>query len=139
IWSFPYNMTPASFTNCTSNLYDWFTAFGMILERGLTNTNQGKQHDDGNDKREEEDSDEDQSTSRKRVKGKQKLKTVAMSKKQKQQQQQQKQQKQKQEGLDQKEVQARFISSVAELQFMGFIKPINRKTDHVQRLTWGYI
>ncbi|KAI8147594.1 origin recognition complex subunit 3 N-terminus-domain-containing protein [Fennellomyces sp. T-0311] len=36
-----------------------------------------------------------------------------------------------------KEVQARFIRSVAELQFLGFIKPTQRKTDHVQRLTWS--
>ncbi|RUP49553.1 hypothetical protein BC936DRAFT_142251 [Jimgerdemannia flammicorona] len=31
---------------------------------------------------------------------------------------------------------ARFIRSVAELQFLGFVKPTNRKTDHVVRLTW---
>lgn len=32
---------------------------------------------------------------------------------------------------------ARFIQAVSELQFLGFIKPTLRKTDHVQRLTWG--
>ena len=32
---------------------------------------------------------------------------------------------------------ARFIQSVSEMQFLGFIKPTQRKTDHVQRLTWG--
>ncbi|KAI8377134.1 origin recognition complex subunit 3 N-terminus-domain-containing protein [Choanephora cucurbitarum] len=37
------------------------------------------------------------------------------------------------------EVQARFIRSVAELQFLGFIKPTQRKTDHVIRLTWSNI
>ncbi|RCH88666.1 Origin recognition complex subunit 3 [Rhizopus stolonifer] len=37
------------------------------------------------------------------------------------------------------EVQARFIRSVAELQFLGFIKPTQRKTDHVLRLTWSNI
>eukprot|EP00118_Oscarella_pearsei_P020371 m.220549 g.220549 ORF g.220549 m.220549 type:complete len:735 (+) comp39945_c0_seq17:20-2224(+) len=31
---------------------------------------------------------------------------------------------------------SRFIRAVAELQFMGFIKPTKRKTDHVQRMTW---
>ncbi|XP_031567831.1 origin recognition complex subunit 3-like [Actinia tenebrosa] len=35
------------------------------------------------------------------------------------------------------ELQARFIRAVSELQFIGFIKPTKRKTDHVQRLTWG--
>ncbi|XP_032238004.2 origin recognition complex subunit 3 isoform X2 [Nematostella vectensis] len=35
------------------------------------------------------------------------------------------------------QLQARFIRAVSELQFMGFIKPTKRKTDHVQRLTWG--
>ncbi|XP_046552797.1 origin recognition complex subunit 3-like [Haliotis rubra] len=34
-------------------------------------------------------------------------------------------------------LQARFIRSVSELQFLGFIKPTKRKTDHVARLTWG--
>jgi len=32
---------------------------------------------------------------------------------------------------------ARFIQAVSELQFLGFIRPTQRKTDHVQRLTWG--
>ena len=32
---------------------------------------------------------------------------------------------------------ARFIQGVSELQLLGFIKPTQRKTDHVQRLTWG--
>ncbi|KAI9318682.1 origin recognition complex subunit 3 N-terminus-domain-containing protein [Dichotomocladium elegans] len=60
------------------NLYDWFVAFGCILER---------------EKRSDR--------------------------------------------LEEKEVQARFVRSVAELQFLGFIKPTQRKTDHVQRLTWS--
>ncbi|XP_074660295.1 origin recognition complex subunit 3-like [Tubulanus polymorphus] len=34
-------------------------------------------------------------------------------------------------------LQARFIRAVSELQFLGFIKPTKRKTDHVARLTWG--
>lgn len=34
-------------------------------------------------------------------------------------------------------IQARFIQAVSELQFLGFIKPTRRKTDHVARLTWG--
>ncbi|KAK7492009.1 hypothetical protein BaRGS_00016673 [Batillaria attramentaria] len=34
-------------------------------------------------------------------------------------------------------LQARFIQAVSELQFLGFIKPTKRKTDHVARLTWG--
>ncbi|KAI8977503.1 hypothetical protein BDF20DRAFT_875241 [Mycotypha africana] len=41
--------------------------------------------------------------------------------------------------LEENEVQARFIRSVAELQFLGFIKPTQRKTDHVIRLTWSNI
>ncbi|XP_059501264.1 origin recognition complex subunit 3 isoform X2 [Stegostoma tigrinum] len=32
---------------------------------------------------------------------------------------------------------ARFIRAVSELEFLGFIKPTKRKTDHVTRLTWG--
>ncbi|XP_013392318.1 origin recognition complex subunit 3-like [Lingula anatina] len=36
-----------------------------------------------------------------------------------------------------KEIQARFIRAVSELQFLGFIKPTKKKTDHVARLTWG--
>ena len=35
------------------------------------------------------------------------------------------------------ELHARFIQAVSELQFLGFIKPTKRKTDHVARLTWG--
>ncbi|KAG0168293.1 Origin recognition complex subunit 3 [Apophysomyces sp. BC1015] len=62
------------------NLYDWFVAFGCILER------------------------ERRPTSTK---------------------------------IQENEVQARFIRSVAELQFLGFIKPTQRKTDHVVRLTWS--
>ena len=34
-------------------------------------------------------------------------------------------------------LQARFIRAVSELQFLGYIKPTQRKTDHVARLTWG--
>lgn len=34
-------------------------------------------------------------------------------------------------------LQARFARAVAELQFLGFIRPTRRKTDHVARLTWG--
>ncbi|KAJ2082070.1 Origin recognition complex subunit 3 [Coemansia sp. RSA 988] len=37
----------------------------------------------------------------------------------------------------QAEVQARFMRTVEELQFLGFVKPTQRKTDHVLRLTWG--
>ncbi|KAK3089676.1 hypothetical protein FSP39_005541 [Pinctada imbricata] len=36
-----------------------------------------------------------------------------------------------------KELQARFIRAVSELQFLGFVKPTKQKTDHVARLTWG--
>ena len=32
---------------------------------------------------------------------------------------------------------ARFIRAVSELQFLGFVKATKRKTDHVERLTWG--
>ena len=31
---------------------------------------------------------------------------------------------------------ARFSRAVSELQFLGFIKPSKRKTDHVERLTF---
>ncbi|XP_071522018.1 origin recognition complex subunit 3 [Panulirus ornatus] len=36
-----------------------------------------------------------------------------------------------------KKLQARFVQAVSELQFLGFVKPTHRKTDHVARLTWG--
>ncbi|KAI7862220.1 origin recognition complex subunit 3 N-terminus-domain-containing protein [Spinellus fusiger] len=62
------------------NLYDWFVAFGSVLEREKRETS-----------------------------------------------------------LEEDEVQTRFIRSVAELQFLGFIKPTQRKTDHVVRLTWSNI
>ncbi|KAG9062308.1 Origin recognition complex subunit 3 [Linnemannia hyalina] len=89
------------------NMYDWFTAFGMILERG------------------EQPGGVEEPLAKKRAGAKgsrtgSKAKTKASK-------------------LDQKEVQARFISGVAELQFMGFIKSTTRKTDHVMRLTWGNI
>lgn len=32
---------------------------------------------------------------------------------------------------------ARFTQAIAELEFLGFIKSSKRKTDHVNRLTWG--
>ena len=35
------------------------------------------------------------------------------------------------------QLRARFIRAVSELQFLGFVKPTKRKTDHVARLTWG--
>jgi origin recognition complex subunit 3 len=37
------------------------------------------------------------------------------------------------------DLQARFTRAVSELQFLGFIKPSKRKTDHVERLTWGLL
>ncbi|KAF9901848.1 Origin recognition complex subunit 3 [Linnemannia zychae] len=88
------------------NMYDWFTAFGMILERG------------------EKSSSVEEPLAKKRGGRGGKAKTKAGVNTNK---------------LDQKEVQARFISGVAELQFMGFIKSTSRKTDHVMRLTWGNI
>ncbi|XP_067141152.1 origin recognition complex subunit 3 isoform X2 [Centruroides vittatus] len=33
---------------------------------------------------------------------------------------------------------ARFMNCVTELQLLGFIKPTQRKTDHMMRLTWGF-
>ncbi|ORZ14878.1 origin recognition complex subunit 3 N-terminus-domain-containing protein [Lobosporangium transversale] len=101
------------------NMYDWFTAFGMILERGTQSDNQQD--------RSMSNGDESNTLAHKRSKKRGKVSMAAKSKSLKEQ------------NLDQKEVQARFISGVAELQFMGFIKPTNRKTDHVQRLTWGNI
>jgi origin recognition complex subunit 3 len=45
------------------------------------------------------------------------------------------------ENEDSKQVNAdlheRFMKAVAELQFLGLVKQTKRKTDHVQRLTWG--
>ena len=34
-------------------------------------------------------------------------------------------------------LQARFTQAMSALQFLGFVKPSKRKTDHVARLTWG--
>ncbi|KAF9174645.1 Origin recognition complex subunit 3 [Mortierella sp. AD011] len=104
------------------NMYDWFTAFGMILERVV-----GVEGDDDNDGNVDEGAN---SLGRAKKRAKVQPKKAAKKKSE---------ESVKKEGLDQKEVQARFISGVAELQFMGFIKPTNRKTDHVQRLTWGSI
>ncbi|CAG8521328.1 3572_t:CDS:10 [Ambispora leptoticha] len=39
--------------------------------------------------------------------------------------------------IDEKEIQARFISGVTELQTLGFVKSTSRKADHFQRLTWA--
>lgn len=39
--------------------------------------------------------------------------------------------------LSQQEILARFIRSVRELNWLGFIKPTQRKSDHVLRLIWG--
>ncbi|KAF9351066.1 Origin recognition complex subunit 3 [Mortierella sp. AD094] len=103
------------------NMYDWFTAFGMILERGVGTG--GVDGGDGNG--------DEGANSSGRAKKRAKVQPKKATKK--------KTESDEKEGLDQKEVQARFISGVAELQFMGFIKPTNRKTDHVQRLTWGNI
>ena len=36
-------------------------------------------------------------------------------------------------------VQARFSQSVSELQLLGFVRTTRRKTDHMQRMTWGLI
>ncbi|KAF9101100.1 Origin recognition complex subunit 3 [Mortierella sp. AM989] len=97
------------------NMYDWFTAFGMILERGVGVESKG-----------EEDNDEKGA----RSSGRTKKRAKAQSKKTTKKKTGDEHDGAKKESLDQKEVQARFISGVAELQFMGFIKPTNRKTDH---------
>ena len=34
-------------------------------------------------------------------------------------------------------VQSRFARTIAELQFLGFVKPSGRKADHISRLSWG--
>ncbi|KAF9570993.1 Origin recognition complex subunit 3 [Mortierella alpina] len=101
------------------NMYDWFTAFGMILERGLK---------------------KDQDSTGGKVNGVSgKTKSRGAKGKAQPNAPRRTGTDDKEPGLDQKEIQARFISGVAELQFMGFIKPTNRKTDHVMRLTWGNI
>ena len=97
------------------NMYDWFTAFGMILERGQHSENGDNVHEPPAKKR------GGAKGGRVGLKAKGKKGGANATK------------------LDQKEVQARFISGVAELQFMGFIKSTSRKTDHVMRLTWGNI
>lgn len=100
-------------------MYDWFTAFGMILERGL------KKDQDSTGDKVNGVSGAAKGRGTKAKPKKTATKRVGTD--------------DKESGLDQKEIQARFISGVAELQFMGFIKPTNRKTDHVMRLTWGNI
>ncbi|KAF9972558.1 Origin recognition complex subunit 3 [Actinomortierella ambigua] len=94
------------------NMYDWYSAFSAILERG------NKTDAD------EEGSGEQQKKKRRRI-------TVGSAGR--------KGKKSEQQPLDQEQIQARFICAVAEMQFMGFIKPTSRKTDHVMRLTWGSI
>lgn len=42
-------------------------------------------------------------------------------------------------GPDHAMIQSRFLRAIDELQFLGFIKPTSRKTDHVLRLTWGAV
>lgn len=42
----------------------------------------------------------------------------------------------KEKNVDATQVQARFFRIAAEMQFMGFVKPTKRKTDHVMRLIW---
>lgn len=39
---------------------------------------------------------------------------------------------------NEKVIEAQFFRSIAELQFLGLVKPTQRKTDHVQRMTWGF-
>ncbi|XP_077487666.1 origin recognition complex subunit 3 [Amblyomma americanum] len=39
---------------------------------------------------------------------------------------------------EEKIAEAQFFRSIAELQFMGLVKPTQRKVDHVQRMTWGF-
>ena len=34
-------------------------------------------------------------------------------------------------------LQAKFTEAVSALQFIGFVKPSKRKTDHLAKLTWG--
>ncbi|ORX85318.1 hypothetical protein BCR32DRAFT_265718 [Anaeromyces robustus] len=41
------------------------------------------------------------------------------------------------DAFNEKEIQARFIRAISELQYFGFIKSTNRKVDHVIKLTWG--
>jgi origin recognition complex subunit 3 len=33
--------------------------------------------------------------------------------------------------------QAKFTEAVSALQFLGFVKPSKKKTDHLAKLTWG--
>ena len=40
------------------------------------------------------------------------------------------------DGIVDPRLHARFSQAVSELQFLGFIKPSKRKTDHVERLTF---
>ncbi|KAG0250103.1 Origin recognition complex subunit 3 [Actinomortierella ambigua] len=97
------------------NMYDWYSAFSAIIERG---NNKGDAIGEGDD--------EQQQRRKKR-----KTTTITYTSR--------KSKKSEQQPLDREQIQARFICAVAELQFMGFIKPTNRKTDHVMRLTWGSI
>lgn len=39
--------------------------------------------------------------------------------------------------VPEQQVLARFIRCITELQWLGFVRSTKRKTDHVQRMTWG--
>jgi len=125
------------------NLSDWFTAFGMILERGLDDETNELSDEEGEEGEEEEivvANGKRGRSARASVATKAKRSKLAKMKKSAAKKKKQQQRKgAKKPTLDPKQVQARFITAVAELQFLGFIKPTNKKTDHVMRLTWGSI
>lgn len=41
------------------------------------------------------------------------------------------------EKIKKEDLDATFFQSVSDLQFLGLLKPTQRKTDHVQKVTWA--
>jgi origin recognition complex subunit 3 len=102
------------------NLYDWFSAFKAILEC------EGNYTDEAVTQFKAENGDGDD--------------TNASNKDKEKVNEEEKQSEGEVEDLlRNKFAQARFIRAVSELQFLGFVKPTQKKTDHVMRLTWGSV
>lgn len=107
------------------NLYDWFSAFKAILECEGDYANEAiaefkEENGEADGEAEKQGNDKEASGKGKEKSGDEELDQV-------------------EDLVRNKFAQARFIRAVGELQFLGFVKPTQKKTDHVMRLTWGSV
>ncbi|ORX50312.1 hypothetical protein BCR36DRAFT_352357 [Piromyces finnis] len=138
------------------NLYDWFVAFGNILKDKIDKSKKKEKEQNKRIKqKQKQEAEEIAKSKEKEIKKKDdiivldsdnEIENVILINENKEKgkfeehhssDEDNEEKEEEEEEFNEKEIQARFIRAISELQYFGFIKSTNRKVDHVVKLTWG--